>query len=261
MGNHLFVTGGNGFIGAEICRIAVDNGHQVTSISRSGPPNLGADEHPWTQEVNWVEADVFQADTWRRHLISCDALIHCVGTAQENLDDGDTFDHVNGDSAIRAAREANLARLKGFVMLSARENPPFVSDRYLSAKRRAEYAIRERYPNLRSVFLRPNLVYGERRTGTRTLAAVINNLSALPFTGGGIHEGRPLPVKAVAATAVYAAISPNIEGTLSVNQIDDIARTCGLVDAHMDKGSARKLYVAAGAVAGSFIIRKLFRRD
>ena len=46
----LVVPGGNGFIGSEICRIAVQNGHEVAAFGRTGRPALTPAEHPWTQE-------------------------------------------------------------------------------------------------------------------------------------------------------------------------------------------------------------------
>ena len=69
----LVVPGGNGFIGSEICRIAVQNGHEVAAFGRTGRPALTPARHPWTQEVEWRAADVFEPDTWRDLLENVDA--------------------------------------------------------------------------------------------------------------------------------------------------------------------------------------------
>jgi uncharacterized protein YbjT (DUF2867 family) len=54
----LLVTGGNGFIGKRVCRTAVANGHDATSIARSGPPADVARD-AWTDRVEWVQPTCF----------------------------------------------------------------------------------------------------------------------------------------------------------------------------------------------------------
>lgn len=50
---HLLITGGNGFIGRRVCERAVADGHDVTSVARSGAPETERRE-PWTDAVEWV---------------------------------------------------------------------------------------------------------------------------------------------------------------------------------------------------------------
>lgn len=259
----LVVPGGNGFIGAEICRVAVQNDHEVAAFGRTGRPALTPARHPWTQDVEWRAANIFEPDSWRDLLEGADAVVHSVATIREMPDRNVTFDRVNAASALLAADEAVEAGIDAFVFLSVRDKPPVVPHKFLSAKRRAERALHEQYPRLRSVSLRPNLVYGSHRPGTPTLAAVLNQVRSArlhPYASAG---GRPLPVEFVAATAVQAAVTPTLEGVLTVPQIDDIGRTSGLIDpADVPEPSLAPLLIGMGSAAlGGWLLSKYLRSN
>ena len=254
----LVVPGGNGFIGSEICRVAVQNGHEVAAFGRTGRPALTPARHPWTQEVEWRAADVFNPDTWRDLLEGNDAVVHCIGTIREAPDRNVTFDRVNAEAALLAADEAVAADTDAFVLLSVRDKPPIVSQRFLSSTRRGERALHEQYPDLRTVSLRPNLVYGARQSGTSTLAAVLNQLQDIRPHPYASVEGRPLPVELVAAAAVQAAVTPTLDGTLTVPQIEDIGRTSGLItpDEVAEPSLTPLLLGLGGAALGGWLLRR-----
>ena len=154
---HLLVTGGNGFIGRRVCERAVADGHEVTSVARSGPP---APEHrgSWTDAVEWVAADVFAPHEWRDRLETVDCLVHSVGVIDEDPTAGVTFERVNGDSALVAALEAERAGADRIVYVSSSAKPPLVREAYISARRRAEAAIADLDPTV--VIPRFGPVYG-----------------------------------------------------------------------------------------------------
>jgi uncharacterized protein YbjT (DUF2867 family) len=101
----ILITGGSGFIG----RFAVADGHEVRSLSRSGRPAIS---EPWTDEIDWHTADLFDPDTWRDQLDGCDAVIHTVGILRESPQEDVTCERFNRESAILAARE--FQSLSGF---------------------------------------------------------------------------------------------------------------------------------------------------
>lgn len=254
----LVVPGGNGFIGSEICRVAVQNGHEVAAVGRTGRPPLTPARHPWTGNVEWRAANVFEPDTWRDLLEGADAVVHSIATLQEDPAQGMTFDRVNAESALLVAEEAVDAGVQAFVFLSVRDKPPFVSPDFLTAKRRAERELSEQYPDLRTVSLRPNLVYGPRRRGSATIAAVLNQLPGRMAGGYAEEEGRPLPVELVAATTVHAALTPTLSGTLTVPQIADLGRTSGLVD--LDEVSEPSLTPLLAGLGGTALGLWLLQR-
>ncbi|MFB6249746.1 MAG: NAD-dependent epimerase/dehydratase family protein [Salinibacter sp.] len=253
----LVVAGGNGFIGRAICRVAVQNGHDAAAFGRTGRPALTPARHPWVQDVEWRAADVFTPETWSDLLENTDALVHSIATIREAPERNVTFERVNGESVLHAAQAAADAGVHGFVFLSVRDTPPFVSDRFRAAKRRAERELAEQYGALRTAVLRPNLVFGPQRTGSATLAGVLRQTPgvASPYASA---EGRPLPVELVAAAAVHAAVTPTLEGTLSVPQIEDLGRTSGLVDP--DALSEPTLTPLLAGLGGAALTGGLLRR-
>ncbi|WBW75270.1 ubiquinone biosynthesis protein Coq11 [Schizosaccharomyces osmophilus] len=55
----LVVLGGSGFLGHNICKLAVARGHQVVSVSRRGRSGVQFKE-PWMEKVHWEQADAMK---------------------------------------------------------------------------------------------------------------------------------------------------------------------------------------------------------
>jgi uncharacterized protein YbjT (DUF2867 family) len=210
----LLVVGGSGFIGREVCRLAVRDEHDVRSVSRSGRPSVDA---PWANAVSWTSADLFRPDAYRSRLEGVDAVVHAVGAITESPSGGKTFERVNGDAAILTALEAERAGVGAFVFLSASVKPPGVRDAYLTAKRRAETAIAGL--DLKAVTLRPGPVYGSRDApGPRAVDEIFRLAASAPPLADRLGERRPLAVETVARAAYRAALDPD-EPLLDVDDI------------------------------------------
>jgi len=215
----LLVVGGSGFIGREICRLAVRDGHDVRSVSRGGRP---AADSPWVDAVSWTSADLFRPNAWRDRLDGVDAVVHAVGTSDEAPDAGVTFERLNGDSAILTALEAERAGVETYVFLSAAVAPPRTRHAYLTAKRRAEAAVADLAFD--QVTLRPGPVYGtDRVRGSRAVNAALRLADSVSPIGDRLGESRPLPVETVARAAYRAALDPG-ESLLDVGDIRDLGR-------------------------------------
>ncbi|KAF8710958.1 NAD dependent epimerase/dehydratase family, partial [Rhizoctonia solani] len=100
---HVFVVGGNGFLGetffhpivplvslpstsgSAVCKTAVARGWRVTSISSSGQPYRTPKGHTpaWTKEVDFRKASAFEPSAYRELLESCTAVVHTIGTLLE----------------------------------------------------------------------------------------------------------------------------------------------------------------------------------
>jgi uncharacterized protein YbjT (DUF2867 family) len=213
----LLVVGGSGFIGRNVCRFAVRDGHEVRSVSRGGRPDAAG----WADEVSWTSADLFRPNAWRDRLNGVDIVVHAVGTLTEAPTEGVTFERVNGDAAVLTALEAERAGVGAFALLSAAAKPPGVRAAYLTAKRRAETAIADL--DLDTVVLRPGPVYGE---GQPHVPGVVDRVlrfvaSARPLASR-LGEARPLSVDTVARATYRAALDPD-ERLLGVADIRDVA--------------------------------------
>jgi nucleoside-diphosphate-sugar epimerase len=197
---HLLITGGNGFIGRRVCATAVADGHSVTSVARSGPPD--PDERgQCTDSVEWISADVFAGNEWRDALVGVDCVVHSVGTISEAPADGVTFERINGDSAIVAALEAERAGVDRFVYISSVARPPLVSERYITARRRAERAIAGL--DMEVVVARFGPVYGPDQPHFPAVANLLfGALGRFEPVAQRLGASRPFSVER-AATATY----------------------------------------------------------
>jgi len=217
----LLVVGGSGFIGREICRLAVRDGHDVRSVSRGGRP---ATDAPWVDSVSWTSADLFRPNAWRDRLVDVDAVIHAVGTMDETPASGVTFERLNGDSAIITALEAERAGVETYVFLSAAVAPPRTRHAYLTAKRRAEAAIADLA--FAQVTLRPGPVYGaDRSHGSRLLNAGLRLADSASPIADRLGESRPLPVETVARAAYRATIDPGRRFSMSKTFGNSVSET------------------------------------
>lgn len=205
----LLVVGGSGFIGREICRQAVEAGHDVRSISRSGRPDLGVGPGTaWVDAVEWTSADLFAPHAWRDCLRGVDSVIHAVGIAHESPASGVTFERLNGDSTILTALEAERAGVETFVFLSSAANYPTARNAYLQSKRRGERAVRDLA--LETVILRPGPVYGPGQPHfSRPVNWLCKLVDRLPQIATRLGEARPLSVDRVAEATLSAAINPS----------------------------------------------------
>lgn len=74
----VLVTGGTGFVGAHSVKALLDSGHTVRMLVRS-PDRIGAALGPLgTQAPEHVVGDVTDADSARRALEGCDAVLHAA---------------------------------------------------------------------------------------------------------------------------------------------------------------------------------------
>lgn len=222
----ILVTGGNGFIGRRVCERAITDGHEVTSVARTGPP---AETHrgTWAEDVTWLSADVFEPDSWRDALSTVEAVVHSIGTISETPEAGVTFERINGDSAIVTALESERAGVDRFVYVSSAAKPPLVDDAYLTARRRAEQAIADLDMTVSIPRFGP--VYGPDQPH---FPAPVNWLfraaGAVEPIARRLGEGRPFAVEQAAAATYRLATMPDPPGNpVLAGTLADLAATSG----------------------------------
>lgn len=212
----IVVMGGDGFVGSEICRLAVETRYEVVSLSRSNRhPHLGG----WAQSVDWVKINVFDAEEWRSYFKGADAVIDCIGIAVENpLQPDSTYARVNEDSAKLIARVADEMGVPRFVYISASPQAAFVLPRaYITSKQHAEDFVQR--TNAHWAVLRPSFIYGWGRLWSMLPGRGLRTMAQLPVLKNYLAEVSPLRVEVVAAAALRAAVEPNVAGLLSVPEI------------------------------------------
>eukprot|EP00903_Cladosiphon_okamuranus_P015044 g13918.t1 len=154
----VFVAGGSGFVGSEICSQLVDAGCNVIALSRKGPPANGGS---WAKSVKWVEGNALNQDLYRAELRQSDTVVSCVGGFGKT----DAYmGLVNGEANIKLAEAAADAGCKQFVFVSVHDyKAPSVVKKvgYFDGKRRTEKAIGELFGE-KGAILKPAFIYGSR---------------------------------------------------------------------------------------------------
>lgn len=211
----ILVIGGSGFIGREICRVGVDNDHDVRSVSRSGRPESS---EPWVDGGDWHRADIFAPNTWRDKLDGCDAVVHTVGIISMTPTKGVRRERLDGDSAIIAALEAERAAVPSFVLLSVMG--ALATDAHLGAKRRAERTATAL--DLRTTTLRLGPVYDDEAESPypRPLNPVLRRIDERDWLARRCGGARPRSVTTVATAAIRAALDADTPSIVEVDEIE-----------------------------------------
>jgi len=140
-----------------------------------------------------------------------------------------TYEVMNRDSAVVLAAEAAKANVKEFVYISAAAGAPILPGRYITTKRQAESTIASKFPQMRSIFIRPGMLYDSSRSITLGLAGVTAmGHVANSLTGGrlttlmGAGGSKPLKADTV-AEAVVEAIDTETSGVVEVPEIETLS--------------------------------------
>lgn len=174
-GKSVTVLGGSGYVGSRVCRMLVEKGASVTSLSKSGtPPSSAAasddDDSSWNDRVTWKAVDLVTAsdDQLDSLMGQPDAVISCVGAVGN---DPEALLRSNGlanvrafESAKRAASGAGGVRAVAYVSVSSevaacQDNwlPEFFGS-YFEGKGMAEAAAKDVCDDVTVV--RPTFIYG-----------------------------------------------------------------------------------------------------
>ena len=143
-----------------------------------------------------------------------------------------TYEAMNRDSAISLAREADRAGAKSFIYISAAAGAPVLPRRYITTKREAESAIASEFPKMRSVFMRPGMLYDSSRKLTQALAGVTGMAAvANSFIGGrltwlmGAGVVKPSKADVVGEAVVEALEDEGTKGPVETAAIEKLANT------------------------------------
>uniref|UniRef100_A0A7N0R8G4 NAD(P)-binding domain-containing protein n=1 Tax=Kalanchoe fedtschenkoi TaxID=63787 RepID=A0A7N0R8G4_KALFE len=208
----LLVLGGNGFVGSNVCKEALNRGVTVASLNRSGRSSVN---ESWANNVIWHQGDLLSPDSLKDALSGVAAVISCVGGFGSNS----LMYEINGTANINAIRAAAEQGVKRFVYISAADFGVvnYLLQGYYEGKRAAETELLTKFP-YGGVILRPGFIHGTRRVGAVKLPlSVIGSplemvlqhakpLSQVPLVGPLFTP--PVSVTAVARVAVRAATDP-----------------------------------------------------
>jgi len=168
----LAVTGGTGFVGSHLLRLALDQGYDVRALSRGWKPP--------EDEIAWVDGALDRPESLVKLVTGADAVIHLAGAI--NAPTRAAFEAVNAAGTadmVDAARRSGVRRFVHVSSLAARE--PELSA-YGWSKARSERLVAA--SGLDWTIVRPPAVYGPGDRETFELFKMARRgLVALPPRG------------------------------------------------------------------------------
>jgi uncharacterized protein YbjT (DUF2867 family) len=168
----LAVTGGTGFVGSHLLRLALAEGYDVRALTRGWKPP--------EDEIAWVDGALDRPDTLVKTCTGADAVIHVAGLINARTRADFEAANVAGTAAmIDAARKAGVRRFVHISSLAARE--PQLSA-YGWSKARSERLVAA--SGLDWTIVRPPAIYGPGDRETFELFKMARRgLVALPPRG------------------------------------------------------------------------------
>lgn len=256
-GRGLLVLGGGGFVGSEVCRLAVERGYKVTSLSRRGENPNPKDEK--LAAVRWVKGNAADFETVKALVAESDAAVHAIGLlfdvnsglanmnvvvsgSKSEPDAESTYDTVTRKTAFNLIEAVNSKfrfpwdkpKPIPVIFVSAAEAGwPDVSfgdqvekiapewlRRYLVAKRAVEAKITSTPESIRPVIFRPSLIWSWTKFDVLPVIPVFNLMSALgvPFVD------KTVTVKTLSRAIIAGLEDEAISGVQRFMQMEELEK-------------------------------------
>ena len=142
----LAITGGTGFVGQHLLRMAVEQNSQVRALTRRAQDS---------SDVAWIEGALDKPDSLARLVEGADAVIHVAGRIGGTRAQFEEANVTGTANIVEAARAAGVRRFIHISSLAARE--PLLSD-YGWSKELSEQVVAD--SGLDWTIVRPPAVYG-----------------------------------------------------------------------------------------------------
>ncbi|MFJ6042640.1 NAD-dependent epimerase/dehydratase family protein [Brachybacterium paraconglomeratum] len=198
----ILITGGAGFIGSNLCRHAVEAGHDVTVLDDL---STGHEDNIDVNRVAFVRGSITDPDAVDQALIGVDAVIHlaALGSVPRSVKDPVTSHHVNIDGTLTVLERMRHNDVSQLTFASSSsvygKNPAMPKDERQWVRPISPYAVtklaseqyvlayQESYGFSTTAFRFFN-VYGPGQRPGHAYAAVI------PIFLNAVLRGEPLPV-------------------------------------------------------------------
>jgi len=211
----VFVTGGTGFMGRNLCTQLLRRGYEVRALVRPGS------EHKLPHGCKVIHGDALDKASYASQVPPAETFVQLVGVTHPNPAKKDEFRAVDLGSAraaIEAAREAGVAHL---VYVSVAQPAP-VMKFYIEVRAEVERMIRE--SGLNATILRPWYVLGPGRRWPIVLKPIYWLMKRVPATRESARRLGLVTIDQMVAALVRSVEHP-AQGVRILN-VPDI-RGCG----------------------------------
>lgn len=150
----VFVTGGTGFMGGNLCTQLLRRGYEVRALARPGS------EHKLPHGCKVIAGSALDKNSYAAQIPPAETFVQLVGVTHPNPAKKDEFRAVDLGSARGAIESARAAGVSHFVYVSVAQPAP-VMKFYIEVRAEVERMIRE--SGLNATILRPWYVLGPGR--------------------------------------------------------------------------------------------------
>lgn len=204
----VLVTGASGFVGNEVVKELLVQGHAVRALVRRGSEKKLQER----ERVEIAPGDCLDREALKAAAGGCDAVIHLVGIIREFPGRGITFEQVHVQATRNVVDAAQGAGVRRYLHMSALGARPGPADPYHVTNYRAdEYVINS---GLTYTIFRPSVIYGPEDRSINLFARHIRRLAFFPIIGDGTYQLQPVPVWTVARAFALALELPQTENKI-----------------------------------------------
>lgn len=201
----ILITGGTGFVGSRIVHALRVEGRAVRCLVRR--PESAGQLRAWGCDL--TQGDVTDADSLKRAVEGCEAVVHLVAIIMGKPEDFDRVMIRGTEDLVRAGESAGVGR---FVLMSALGTTE--ETRELTPYYRAKWAMEqtvESSPLVHTIF-RPSFVFGRDGGALPTFVRLVRYSPVTPVVGPGTQRIQPIWVDDVAAYYARSIDLPAAEG-------------------------------------------------
>lgn len=196
------ITGGTGFVGRNIARRLLENGHEVVLIARGNDrTDLSIQQ---LANAQFVPLSLDNAEKLAQAFAGCDAVAHCAGINRECCAQTYQRVHIEGTrNVVEAARKAGVRKIALISFLRARPN---CESGYHESKWAAEEIVRA--SGLDYTVFKCGVIYGKGDHMLDHLSHAFHTFPVFAFVGFKDKLIRPNAVEDI-ARIVEAALADN----------------------------------------------------
>lgn len=206
----VFLTGATGFVGHNMLKRLLAEGHAVRALVRD-PQKANLADHA---KVELVAGDVVEGSGLDQGMQGCDAVIHLVGIIVEK--GSNTFERVHHLGTRNVVKAAKRSGIKRFVHMSALGVRADGVAPYQATKWKGEEEVRR--SGIPFCILRPSLIFGE---GDGFVTQMVETMRSAPLFRPIPGDGKPR-FRPIFIDDVTACFARSLTAEAATNQTVDI---------------------------------------
>lgn len=177
------VTGGFGFIGRNIVKRLLDDGHEINILSHNNKS-----KGLFKKDVTIYNGSIKAVDSLLPCFKGCDVVIHLVGIIAETRTK--TFENLVVAGTANVVTTAQNCKVQKIIYMSAMGTKPDAESKYHQSKYKAEREVIS--SDIPYTILRPSLVFGEGDGFVSMLTQMMKFSPFLPIIGNGKYQMQPV---------------------------------------------------------------------